>query len=696
MILLFRRFSLTLLVLLAASGVAHAYIGPGAGFVFISSFLVLALSTLLAVLALLALPFRLLIRRIRGRNTGTAAIQRVVVVGLDGFSPEIAEPLMDNGALPHLAALRKKGFYAPLATTNPPISPVAWTSFQTGVNPGKHNIFDFLSRDLRTYQPLLSFSEIHRPRRSLTIGNYRLPLTRAHISLRRKSKTFWSILGERGITSTVLRVPVTFPPEKFSGYMLSAMGAPDLKGTQGTFTHYSTRDLETEPSTAGVHLKVTRDRDRITSYIAGPDHPYRRDVRELRLPFSLELFPRERRAKLRVGGRRYVLQEGEYSEWIRFSFRVVPGVSLSGIGRFLIRRMEPEFDMYLTPINIDPERPAMPLSHPFIYSIYLSKLLGPYATLGEAEDTWALNEQVIEEKDFLTQCYLIYSEREKMCFEALKKTRKGVVVCVFDTPDRIQHMCWRPSGNHETEGAQHPDLPEAIDALYRRMDQLIGKVRAHLGEGDLLFILSDHGIKSFRRCLNLNTWLYRNGYLALKEGETGDENFFSRVDWAKTRAYGVGLAGLYVNQKGREAQGTVAAGPEKEALTRELMARLSGLKDEETGECAILSVYDHKDIYSGPYCENGPDLVIGCNEGYRISWESVTGAQSAHIFEDNRRSWKADHCVDTRLVPGVLFCSHPVASSAPEIIDLAPTLLHLFGVEPPRHMDGKVLKVLCQ
>lgn len=696
MVLLLLVIILTLVSLFSFPGTAQAYIGPGAGFVFISSFLVLAFSTFLAVLALLALPFRLLVRRLRVRKNTPSNIRRVVVLGLDGFSPEIAGTLMAEGSLPHCASLREKGFFAPLTTSNPPISPVAWTSFQTGVNPGKHNIFDFLSRNPRTYQPFLSFSEIHPSRRTITIGPYRLPLGRAGISLRRKSKTLWSILGEHGITSTVLRVPVTFPPEKFPGHLLSAMGVPDLKGTQGTFTHYSTRNLSTEDRRTGLHIKVTRDKNRIISYVPGPEHPYRKDARELRLPFSLDLLPLERRARLFIGGRSYVLQQGVYSEWIRFSFHILPGVSVSGIGRFLLRHQEPEFDMYLTPINIDPERPAMPVSHPFIYSIYLSRLLGPYATLGEAEDTWALNEQVIDEQDFLTQCYLIYSEREKMLFEALKKTKKGLVVCVFDTPDRIQHMCWRMP---ESDGvARHtpPEFPDEIETLYRKMDELIGKVCARLEEGDVLFVLSDHGIKPFHRCLNLNTWLCRNGYLALREGGGEHSDFFSRVDWSRTKAYGLGLAGLYLNQKGREAQGTVEPGPEAEVLKAELKARLSGLKDEKTGKYAVLSVYDPNDIYTGPYCGNGPDLVIGCNEGYRISWESVTGGQSAQVFEDNLRHWKADHCMDTRLVPGVLFCNRPVDSTSPEIIDIAPTIMHLFGLEPARHMDGKVLKIFCQ
>jgi predicted AlkP superfamily phosphohydrolase/phosphomutase len=236
--------------------------------------------------------------------------------------------------------------------------------------------------------------------------------------------------------------------------------------------------------------------------------------------------------------------------------------------------------------------------------------------------------------------------------------------------------------------------PAPIRELYRTMDSLLGEVMNILRKDDILFIVSDHGIKSFRRCFNLNTWLNQNGYLTLKEKVKERGDFFANVNWETTRAYGVGLAGLYINQRGREQAGIVNAGEEKQQLKKELQDKLTRLLDEEEGKRPIAGVYDAEEIYSGPYRENGPDLVVGCNDGYRISWESVTGKLADKVFENNTKHWRADHCVDTSLVPGVLFCNRKLGVENPEIIDLAPTILTLFGIDVPAYMDGKAMKVM--
>lgn len=329
----------------------------------------------------------------------------------------------------------------------------------------------------------------------------------------------------------------------------------------------------------------------------------------------------------------------------------------------------------MTPIQIDPESPALPISHPSYYSAYLAKLLGSYATVGMAEDTWALNEGVIDEAAFLEQSYLTFAEREQMFENALAHTPRGVVACVFDTSDRVQHMFHRDA---EASGI--------IEDLYRRMDALVGKTMAHVDSHAMLFVLSDHGFCSFRRAVNLNTWLRENGYLALHSGyESG--RYFEGVDWTRTRAYCLGLSGLYLNVRGREANGIVAPGAEAAALRDELAAKLSGLKDGE--HVAIREAYATNKLYRGPYLDAAPDLVIGYNDGYRTSWDAAVGKVSAEIFEDNHKAWSGDHCVDPRLVPGVLFSSRPVDAADPGIEDMAPTALQLFGVKTPSWMDGK-------
>jgi len=669
---------------------AHAYIGPGAGFAVLGSFLVLFVTLVLAAFTLATWPLRYIVRLIRGRRAySRSKAGRLIIVGLDGLDPRLAERMMDEGRLPNFARLREMGSYSRLQTTTPPLSPVAWSSFQTGVNPARHNIYDFLTRSLKTYLPALSSTEITPPRRRLRLGKYRIPLGRPGLRLLRRSKSFWSVLSEHGIWSTILRVPITFPPEKFSGLLLSAMCVPDLKGSQGTFCFFTTGDHD-QLHTGGVRLPLERRGGQFLASIPGPPNPLSQNGAELSVPFTLT--PHDGGATLRLCGQRIRLKVGEYSEWVRLTFKAGLGVKVSGICRFLLRCTQPQCELYATPINIDPERPAMPVSHPLTYAIYLSKLFGPFATLGLAEDTWALNERVIDDQAFLDQCYLIHDERERMFFDALAKTRRGVCACVFDATDRIQHMFYRYlDPRHPANAGKDTERHAgAIEDIYRRADDLVGRVIARLGEGDVLLVISDHGFRSFRRGVNLNSWLRREGYLALKDSGSSSGEWFESVDWDRTRAFAIGLAGIYLNRKGREERGIVTA-DEAEALRREIARKLSGLRDPETDEVAINQAFDTAQIYSGPYVGEAPDLIIGYNDGYRTSWEGAVGKVNDVIFDDNTRSWSGDHCIDPALVPGVLFCNRPIAAAQPRMVDIAATALDLFGVERPAYMDGRSL-----
>jgi predicted AlkP superfamily phosphohydrolase/phosphomutase len=377
------------------------------------------------------------------------------------------------------------------------------------------------------------------------------------------------------------------------------------------------------------------------------------------------------------------LKANEYSPWIRVKFRSAPGVSVHGIVRFLITETGAEFAMYATPVQIDPEKPALPISHPAYYASYLAKALGTYSTLGMAEDTWALNEGVIDEQAFLDQAYLLLAEREAMFRNALEKTPRGVVACVFDTSDRVQHMFFR----HLENGGRYAGV---IEDLYRRMDELVGLATSHLDNETVVFVLSDHGFCSFRRGVNLNTWFLRNGYLALQNGATESGLYFDGVDWSRTTAFTLGLGGVYLNIRGREASGTVEPG-DAARLRRELTERLSALRDDELDTGCIRAVYPTSELYKGPYLAEAPDLIVGFADGYRTSWDAAVGKVSPAIFEDNCKAWSGDHAVDPLLVPGVLFCSRPLDSEDPGIEDLAPTVLSLFGVERPPWMEGKPL-----
>ncbi len=680
----------TLLVLPEA---AQAYIGPGAGIAFVSSFLIVLVTFLLAFLTLLTWPFRWVLRTIRGRRAlGKSRVKRVVIVGLDGQDPNITDRLMGEGRLPNFARLAKEGAYCRLSTTLPAESPVAWSSFQTGCNPGKHRVFDFLVPDRKSYLPKLCSADIAPPKRHLNLGRYRIPLGRARIRFERKSQSFWKILGDHGIFSNILRVPISFPAEKFHGLLLSAMSAPDLRGTQGTFSYYTRDPAEQKQFTAGTALLARQEGKAYNAEIAGPENPLDRRSEEMRLAFRVEPARNGGPPTLVVGGRSYPLPLRRFTPWIPLEFRAGLGMKIHGICQFYLLEHSPRLKLYMSPINIDPEKPALPVSHPVTYSMYLAKTQGPFSTLGVAEDTWALNERILDEAGFLEQCYSIHQERERMFFDAIEKTRRGLVTCVFDITDRLQHMFWRyleddHPANPGKDTTQHRD---AIPELYERMDELVGRIREKVGDDTYLIVMSDHGFNSFQRGVNLNTWLHQNGFLSVRSGPSGAE-WFEEVEWAKTQAYAVGLGGIYLNLKGREAKGIVEPGAQAARVKNQIREKLSSLSDPRDGKPAVGHVYDSREAFQGPYVGEGPDLIVGFEPGYRVAWTSATGAVTGEVFEDNRKSWSGDHCMDPPRVPGVFFCNHPVGPKEVGIMDIAPTVLELFGVEAPPYMDGKTL-----
>ncbi len=673
-----------------------AYIGPGAGIAVLGSFLAVLAGILSACFALVTWPIRTAWRWVRGRKARkNALVKRVVILGLDGLEPDLVDRLLEEGALPNLAALRDEGTYRRLGTTWPPLSPVAWSSFSTGANPGKHAIFDFLERDPQTYGPRISSVRIEPPRRHLTLGPFRIPLSRPRIDNLRRSKPFWNVLSDAGVFSAVLRVPITFPPDKFRGVQLSAMCVPDLRGTQGTFFYFTEEGdegLTSDGELGGERVRVRRDGDSVRGMLPGPQNPRREDASPVSMPFAVGPDKNGNGgAILKIDKQKIRLAPNQFTDWVRVRFPLSPMTKAGAVCRFFLKSLEPPFELYCTPLHIDPARPVMPISHPRNYSVYLAKQFGPYATLGLAEDTWSLSEGLMTENSFLQQAYDIDDERRNMFFDAIKRVRRGLVTCVFDAPDRIQHMFWRHqdgNGDGETKDPHQDTVRE----MYVRMDALVGKTREMLGPKDALLVMSDHGFKTFRRGVDPNAWLLAHGYLRLKDGKSSSSKaYLEEVDWEHTTAYALGLAGIYINEKGREASGTVAPGEEKERLVAEICGKLTGLEDTGRQTEAIREAVPREKVYHGPYVAEAPDIIIGYRVGYRVSWDASVGKCGAEIFSDNQKAWSGDHCMHPDSVPGILFSNRPLSDETPNIIDLGPTALELLGVTRPGYMDGKSL-----
>jgi predicted AlkP superfamily phosphohydrolase/phosphomutase len=653
-----------------------AYVGPGAGFGIVTSFLVFLNAIFVSLLSALIWPVTIVVRLLkRRRRQYKRTAKRVVILGLDGFSPVIAERMMADGELPNLKKLSDEGSFSRLGTTCPGISPVAWSSFQTGVNPGKHGIFDFLAPDRERYLAKLSSVTTGIAPSRVGLGPVSRTVMKPFVKLLRKSKPFWKLLKRYGIRSTVLRVPITYPPESLDGHLLSGMCVPDLRGTQGSYTIFKEEESE-DTFTGGIQRRLEKiDENRWVLEIPGPER-----AEGGYATVELELDTSGKTAVLRTDNGHVELKAGVLSEWIEMIFR--PGRSkVRGISKFCLTEDKAGRPvLYSTAIHVDPFSPSVPISYPVHYSKYLAGLYGPFATLGLAEDTWALSNGAVSEDIFLEQAWSIYDERRKMFSDALKRTKDGLVVCVFDTSDRIQHMFW---GDGSSEGTP-------IHDMYGEMDSLIGETLSGLGRKDMLILMSDHGFTSFHTCIDFNRWLLDNDYLVLEDGIETVDTSFKGVDWSRTRAWSMGLAGMMLNIRGREGKGIVEPGAEAAELLEEISRKLLVLENGK-GERVINAVYPSASVYSGPYTSGGPDMVIGTKDGYRSGWGCVTGGVGKEIIYPNERHWNGDHCHDHKLVPGTLASNVKLNTENATILDIAPTVLRAFGVMAPAYMEGKSL-----
>ncbi len=615
----------------------------------------------------------------------------MVVLGFDGVDPDFLLRWADE--LPHIRGLMETGSFRRLRTTTPPASCTAWTSFATGVNPGHHGIFDFIYRDPKTYLPDRTGAVSHKA--EYLWGLFRTkPET---FTTTMSGEPFWKLLDGNGVRTTVLRVPCLFPlAEAERGRYQAGLGAPDLRGTEGTFHYYSSALSPREASDPGLGGKVVSipASAEFETLIEGPADPLSDDFERLTVAMKVRVVDRGT-VEIEIGGRRTVLKLGHWSDWMRMSFKVTPFSSIAGMARMRLLSVEPELAIYVSPVNHDPADPAIRVTEPHGYAAELHAAVGDYKTVGWNHETWGLNEERIDEDAFMEDVFDTMRQTEEVTFRELAARPAELFISVFVETDRTSHMMYRlideAHPRYDADlAAKHGD---AILQTYRRMDEITGKLMGRLGPDDTLLILSDHGFHSWRRGFNVNSWLVREGYMRLKNGaDSSERKFLLDVDWSKTRAYALGVGAIYLNMKGREGRGIVPSGAAARGLADEIAAKLRQVKDPGTGKTVVSEVYIAEDTWSGPRLGDAQDLQVGLAPGYRVSSATPLGGIPEGLFEDNMKKWSGDHATsDTSVTEGIFLSNRPVRDQEISITDLAPTILDLLGVDIPAHYNGKVL-----
>ncbi|HEX6901259.1 MAG TPA: alkaline phosphatase family protein [Thermoanaerobaculia bacterium] len=690
--------------------------------------------------------------------------QKLIILGFDGADAKLTEQWMNEGKLPNLAKLRDQGTFSPLRPTIPSQTPVSWSTFSTGLNPGRHGVFDFLKRNPKDYKPAFAAAEEGRAPFLFGDGNplvlgliaalaigllfllilklFRrrwavalavagvlavaagigsgvaaarlLPTSRPIAINNQQGDTFWKLLGQAGKRVTVMRIPVTFPPKGYpQGKLLSGLGVPDISGRIGK-PFYFTSELFFTPKGGGDFrvevVELVDNRGKIDTEIKGPPNELfpKEDggTEYITIPMTLIVAEDRSNVRVQVSGNDLTLKPGEWSDWTRFTFPFNSLIKLKGIGRFKLLSIDPEVRLYLSAIQFDPENlpPGFDITTPAEFVHDLTHDYGLFKTQGWMIDTWSTSSGTIDEGTFLEDVQKTVDKDKQILDGLLAKDDWDVLVHYFEFTDRVQHMMFRffdPKHPQNTpEGAAK--WGGSILKSYQDMDRIVGDVMKKRPDAALM-VVSDHGFASFRRSMNYNTWLAKNGFMTLTGEEADRKNledlfdqgdFFTNVDWSKTKAYALGLGQIYINLKGREEKGIVNPGAEYQQIVQQIKAGLEAYVDEETGEKPVAHVFTRDEAYEGVYDPVLiPDLIPSNSEGFRVGWQDSLGGIAKTIVEPNTEIWSGDHCsVYPPLVQGILFSSLKLNTPQGAYMgDVMPTILDLYGVKATTNLDGKSL-----
>lgn len=601
----------------------------------------------------------------------------MLVLALDGLDPNLFAHFRDEGLLPHLTRLQREGAWGQLLPVFPPVSPVVWTSFLTGLYPAGHSILDFVTKAPGECHPTIGLYRV-------TVGPDGLP--RYHN--RRSAPTLFHLLPPGG-DDFCLWLPATFPAEFPPARMLSGLGAPDLLATLGTSALYTTHPHRYPSSEPGYVHPLKPSPVGWEGAVQGPG--------DTRLP--LFLHRTEGGVNLRLGGSpARLIPMGEWSPWLEPCFPLARH-PVHGLCRFkllghsveLRLKPEEELTLYRTPLWCHPSDPLYPLAQPPELGAMLATEVGPFPTAGFAGDQLALREGLIGRATYLEDAYALWEAQAAIARRVVAEQNWRLGIIHLMTADGLQHLFWRDFDPlHPAHDPQEaPRWRAKIERGYQWLDHLVGELRALAGPDTLLVILSDHGVVALNRWVDVNGWLHQQGYLIL-QGE--------KVDGVRSRAFAFGHGGIWLNLAGRERRGCVSEA-DYEILRTELIAALRGWRDPEGGAPLLRAVWRWQRARPGKDGNSAlPDIGFALNPGDGLERRNLLGrvGEGEPLIRPNREAWSGGHEGPYRPadVPGLLFLHGPGIPAGIElrgarIIALAPTLLRWLGVQPPSHLDGK-------
>lgn len=625
-------------------------------------------------------------------------VPKVIILGIDGLDPQLLSEFVGEGILPNFKRLMEQGDFSELETTMPPLSPVAWSTFITGTLPSRHGIYDFVHRDPANVRPESAMVRTLPSDWTISVGSWVIPLSGGKIEQLREGRAFWELLHESGVPVTIYRMPVNFPPAE-AGHALSGMGTPDLLGTSGTFTFYTTQPPEREIS-GGRVVAVELAGGSADLVLEGPPNAFRAsdasasggtDAAMLSVSFTVDVDAAAAAARFTVQGSEFVLQQGEWSDWVPVDFPAIPHlVNVSSTVRFYLQEAREGLKLYVSPLQISPAAPAMPITHPEGWARELERDLGAFHTQELPEETKAFSAGVFTGTEFWEQSQFVYREERRMLDYALERFREGLLFFYFSSVDQGCHMLWQYTDPQHPAYSADPLLSGSIRTLYRQMDEAVGAILNAADGETTVVVMSDHGFAPFYWQVDLNSWLLERGYVRLKDPFLRDGYpMFTNVDWTATRAYAVGLNGLYVNLRGREHHGIVSQGYAYQSLVDQLQQDLLSMVDPRNGRHPVsLVIQTGKDYPGGPGAR-APDLIVGYSRGYRSSWKSPLGEFPREVFQDNFDPWSGDHSIDSREVPGVLVTNRQISLERPALYDLTVSILEHYGVPKTERMLGR-------